>query len=101
MVQRTGRGRNPWAPPSQLDLRAQLHDAVDRDVEEVHRPRRASRHGDEQPLAPARHAGARGRDQGFSAEEEGRLHQLELQAVRPAQRQRGLPLPEYFLSNNL
>src|SRR4051812_45751329 len=82
------------APPlipafSNLDLAAELDDAVWRELEEFHRAFSVAQHPGEQFLAPDPHAGPRRGDQGLAGEEEAGVHHLELWAARIDARQGG------------
>src|SRR6266446_1656097 len=71
-----------------LDLAAELDDAIGRDAEELGRVEHVVRHQAEEPVAPAPESGAaRARAHPLAADDEGGLHQVEAEAADPALRQ--------------
>src|SRR4051812_38447983 len=87
LAQRRAR-RRTRAARSNLDLAAELDDAVGRQLEELHRGLGVAKHPREQLLAPARHAGAGCRQEGLPREEEAGLHQVELGTALAKSRER-------------
>src|SRR5579885_2438884 len=78
----------PYSPPSNLHLRAELDQPVARNAEECGGGARVAREEGEQLVAPQRHAGPIGGDHGFAADEERRVHQVEIQSLDRAALQR-------------
>src|SRR5258708_32912397 len=70
-----------------LDLAAELDDAVGRDVEEFGGVEHGVRHQDEELLAPARQGRALRRDDLLAPQEERGLHQVEAELQHAALRQ--------------
>src|SRR5260221_12380663 len=70
-----------------LDLAAELDDAVGRDVEELGGVEHGVRHQDEELLAPAGEGGALRRDDLLAPQEERGLHQVEAELLQAARRQ--------------